>query len=449
MEAEMPYRVVHNPNGKFCVEKVDGGESMGCHDTESEAEGQMRALYASEKSVVSSTWINALGRVKSFIDSIIHGNTETVEVATVAENAQVDMSMSSTCPENVSIKDSVGDIVTPTETIDKNAFMVWKDQNGRFRFMCAYSNHFRDQDYPPEIISAQAHKEFIDRVEKGIDQYPELWHWHTPGTKWGVADWLCFTDEGFALASGYVLPGHEKEAELLSEMNGIRTSHGMPMSSIKYADDDGSIITRYTSTEISDLPAKCAANMLTDFRVLEVGNMIPQPKKDYLKAVGLSDETISGLEMRLEDKARAADTLGIEFKEAEVAAEPVAEPVVEPVVEVKEVEQPILTQAELVELLSVAGKSIQALNEHRAISDARIEELEKSLKGKEEKASTPPDSSSFLRKLLTLSPVGNESSAVKGNDALTKGPKETRAPAQSRIGIPFLDNLVAPSDEGG
>lgn len=44
----MPY-VIREEDGKFCLHKADGGESMGCHDSRAEAQAQMAALYANEK----------------------------------------------------------------------------------------------------------------------------------------------------------------------------------------------------------------------------------------------------------------------------------------------------------------------------------------------------------------------------------------------------------------
>jgi phage head maturation protease len=44
----MPYHI-EKRDDQFCVIKDDGGENEGCHDTEDEANAQMRALYASEQ----------------------------------------------------------------------------------------------------------------------------------------------------------------------------------------------------------------------------------------------------------------------------------------------------------------------------------------------------------------------------------------------------------------
>jgi hypothetical protein len=146
-------------------------------------------------------------------------------------------------------------------------FSVWKTKEGGYRWLAVYSNNFRDKDHPPEIISEASHKGFIEVVNAGIADYPELWHWHVPGTAWGKADTLDYVD-GFALAAGYVYPGHEQEAEALSQMDDIRVSHGMPSRTIVRSKQDPSIIEFHVTTEISPLPGWAAANPLTGFVIL-------------------------------------------------------------------------------------------------------------------------------------------------------------------------------------
>lgn len=43
----MPYRIVRQEE-EYCVEKTTDGKIMGCHSSEDDALGQMRALYAAE-----------------------------------------------------------------------------------------------------------------------------------------------------------------------------------------------------------------------------------------------------------------------------------------------------------------------------------------------------------------------------------------------------------------
>jgi hypothetical protein len=44
----MPWHIVKRDD-QWCVVKDDDGSNEGCHDTEAEAQAQMRALYANER----------------------------------------------------------------------------------------------------------------------------------------------------------------------------------------------------------------------------------------------------------------------------------------------------------------------------------------------------------------------------------------------------------------
>ena len=76
------------------------------------------------------------------------------------------------------------------ENANKNVhpFMVWKEADDEYRWLAVYSNKWRDEDSPPEILASAAHKEFVEAVDKGDWPYPELWLWHIPGSRFGVAD---------------------------------------------------------------------------------------------------------------------------------------------------------------------------------------------------------------------------------------------------------------------
>jgi len=185
---------------------------------------------------------------------------------------------------------------------DKNKFMVWKDEEtGLYRWFSVYSNNYRDRE--GDIISGESHKNFVKAVDDGLLDYPVLLHWHVKGTDWGKADWLHYDEEtGFALASGYVYEGHEKEAELLSLRENIGNSHGMPRVLLQRDEKDSSVIKSHVTIEISDLPIENAANQLTGFQILkEEKEMIPENKKDFLRSVGINDEQIDHIESSLKD----------------------------------------------------------------------------------------------------------------------------------------------------
>lgn len=203
-----------------------------------------------------------------------------------------------------------------------DTIMFFKQADGSYRWLASHTNNFQDTD--EDILSKDSHNKFVDMVDKGEVDYPELWHWHVPGTAWGKADMVAFdNDTGMMLSSGIVYKGHEAEAEALSELPyAIGVSHGMPKTSVRRDPDDPHVITEYITREISDLPLVNAANRLTHFVIHKEEVMpIPAAKKDYLKSVGIPDEVIDGIEATMQKSSDEAKKDGIVSKEAEGAVE--------------------------------------------------------------------------------------------------------------------------------
>jgi hypothetical protein len=283
--------------------------------------------------------------------------------------------------------------------------MLWKEADGSYRWLARYSNNLRDQDDPPEIISAQSHKSFVELVDKGEAEYPELWLWHRPEWKWGQATWLAYDDAGFALAAGTVDRGKEMIAEALSKMSSdtVRVSHGMPIQSIKRDGEDETIIVGHVTREISPLPAWAAANQRTGFYILqqEVDMALPRDKRETLvDEWGLPDELLGQLEEANDEEAKAAQDEGVESKEKEAQpdgesvedetkdADP--EPTTDEQPEPTEDEPPAaesVNREELVEAMGALGQAFQALNEQvgalagevKSLKEARAVEEETSL----------------------------------------------------------------------
>lgn len=138
----------------------------------------------------------------------------------------------------------------PKSAEQETGFRVWKQKDGTYRWLAVYSNNFRDDDNPPEIISRKSHKTFVEMVDKSIVPFPELWLWHIPGTRVGQADMVDFTTEGFAVASGTFDPGREKVAQSLAKMTDQGVSHGMLPHLMKRNADDPSIIDFHVTTEV-------------------------------------------------------------------------------------------------------------------------------------------------------------------------------------------------------
>jgi uncharacterized coiled-coil protein SlyX len=202
-------------------------------------------------------------------------------------------------------------------------FTIQKQADGTYRWMAVYSNKYRDRDNPPEIIAEESHLALVKAVESGAVDYPELWIWHIPGTAIGKADYLDYVD-GFAIAGGVIHPEHSEKARRLSQIPDLGVSHGMPPWSIKRRSDDGSIISRHITVEISPLPMDAAANTLTGFILEEtMEKSLKDSQREFLRRLGYSDTAIENLGKSVEAKAAEADELALESKQ-EDEAEPEA-----------------------------------------------------------------------------------------------------------------------------
>jgi len=273
------------------------------------------------------------------------------------------------------VKEALG---LKTKEQEPPGFMLWKEGD-TYRWLARYSNNLRDQDSPPEIISAQSHKSFVEMVDKGEADYPELWLWHRPEWKFGKATWLAYDDSGFALAAGTVDRDKESLAYALSKLpaDSLRVSHGMPITSIKRDPEDETIIVGHVTREISPLPAWAAANSYTGFQILptEVNSMaIPKDKRDSLvDEWGLPDELLGRLEQANAEEADKAAQDGVESKEKEAEVE--VEEVAETKDEATQDEQPAaeaaeappaaepVTRDELVEAMGALGNAFRVLTE--------------------------------------------------------------------------------------
>ena len=329
----------------------------------------------------------------------------------------------------------------PEEGGIDNGFHVWLEKD-RYRWLSLYTNKYRDDDVPPEILSEAAHEQFVKEVEAGIHPYPELWHWHTPGTRWGIADLLHYDkDTGIMLASGLVDEGHEKEAEAMIAMDEpIKASHGMPPEFIKREGEDKTIITNYVSREISDLPARYAANQLATFEAEEVKEkMIPEDKKSYLRKAGLTDERISAVEVAMDGKAKQAEVEKLEFKKKKEAEE-VVEPTETPEVEEPGVEAAPVTREEVAEAIV---ETVQPIAEAVTAIAESIGELKKSDETKiAETVQNIPAASIGAIIARNFSAIGAKKAKVDGRTKESKdGPEETEATAPlTHIG--FIDKML-------
>lgn len=208
------------------------------------------------------------------------------------------------------VKALVGRLFGGSKTARREGLLVVKQADGRMRWFARYSNAWEDRDR--EILTEASHKEYVDWAYKN-NTFPELWLWHTKGTRFGSADWLDFS-HGFAHASGLIDVGREPVAYKLAKMSGIGMSHGFVSA------QTGKYITAHRTFEISVLPLSRAAVWATDFNLVQAAD-----RKDYETMFGerrgflvevLGEEAVKGLEASSESMAKALTDAKVDYKEA-------------------------------------------------------------------------------------------------------------------------------------
>lgn len=324
----------------------------------------------------------------------------------------------------------------PPDTRAKNQAMIFKQDDGTYAFIGVYSNNYRDNDRPAEIISAKSHKDFTRKANAGKCPMPELWLAHEANYKVGQVDYLDYdeTDDGavFAVAFGHFDPGMEALAEELMGKS-LTMSHGMPTNTIQRNKADSTIIEQHESREITILAPGYEANPLTSFSVSgETSDKMSLSAREKIQSIlGLSDSVLDAVEAQNSAKGKAADAGGVERKSAPVEKEAESPAAEEPVVtpDASVVEAPI-TREEILEMVTEVetnGPQAQALVE----MSQRIDELFNSIKALTD-STTQSNKSRAEEVLDTLSPatlkgllyersiIGKPEAQVDGRSTLAK-----------------------------
>jgi hypothetical protein len=345
---------------------------------------------------------------------------------------------------------------------ERMSLLIYKDQGGTNRFVGVYSNNFRDDDRPPEIISELSHKKFVALVDSGFVDPPELWLWHEKLLKVGQSEWVAYDDSGFAIAGGYFNEGTEELVEILKQLDDVAMSHGMPKWSIGRDDADKSIIVEHITKEISLLPGWAAANKRTGFIILDEvkgkeneDNMaISQEKRDELASKwNISPDLLDALERQNSKEAIEATNAGVEHKEAdtevaeEVAEEAADETSAEEDVANATLQVDVSVNDEVARALEETMKGVITLSERLKDVEAAVKELSKSDAEKisQKQAATPLAS---MSELMNLSVLGKDETRVDGRTKFGKdAPLEREPEIEQRTGIPFIDKFITNADK--
>lgn len=189
-----------------------------------------------------------------------------------------------------------------------SAFRLYKEASGTLRWVMFASNNFKDRE--GEIFEEAAHKEFVAYLDRTKD-YPEAWLWHTPGTRWGQADFADY-DNGFLVVSGFVDAGKEMLAEALAaEAKELGVSHGYYYAK---ADEGTGVYRWYRSFEVSPLPLVAAANLWTGIDVIREEKSMNAAKRAWLEGK-LGKAQVDEIEAGRADLSKALRDRGVDYKE--------------------------------------------------------------------------------------------------------------------------------------
>lgn len=306
------------------------------------------------------------------------------------------------------------------EEMPDSTMGVIQTKDGSYRWFGHYTNNYKDRE--GDIISEEAHKEFVGYLKSNPDRMPLFRSWHIPGTdREQEADFVDYFD-GFMIASG---PLTDKEAEHLEKAIAFDDgqtgmSHGMFVLQRDPASPN--VITRYRTFEVSDLPLANAANGFTGINVKEVN--MTKDKLERLKA-SIGEEAANKVADQISDSKEVLEDLGVESKEEDVVVEEVSEEAEEVADEekeitpdVKELAEAIAKELGLEELSEILKKQGEQIKELTKEEDEKIAEKieDKSLGARLWRASS--DESNVIEKETLLEEEGE-----LADEAFTQDPE--------------------------
>lgn len=193
---------------------------------------------------------------------------------------------------------------------EDGAFTVFKGSDDKWYWIAKYTNAYQDKE--GEIFTEKAHEEYIMRVDMGLVDKPELWTWHTKGSKHGQADTV------FGVGRIMVAVGHfdnTKEAQTAIKFyqknaDKIKLSHGALAP--KWAIHDG-LIESYNTFEISTLPLGSEANPYTSYEAIKT--MQPDSKKLDWVATVLGKEKAEAIVKDTAEYSKSLDDMQVRYKD--------------------------------------------------------------------------------------------------------------------------------------
>ena len=195
---------------------------------------------------------------------------------------------------------------------ERNAIVITKDAKGDWRWVGWVSNNFMDWD--GDIISKEAHEEFVDWLDQHPEWAPAFLSWHTPKTiRKNRVDFWDFSN-GFLIMSGKLEPPEAEGLFKAQKVTNLGMSHGTLVLSRDPTDQR--VITKYRMYEASDLALENAANPFTTLEVC--AKEVQMDKQKYLAEILGSPEKAAAYLELAGAKQKELQEAGIEQKEVRI-----------------------------------------------------------------------------------------------------------------------------------
>lgn len=192
-------------------------------------------------------------------------------------------------------------------------------------WIAAHTNNLEDRDQ--EILTHKAHERYVARVNSGLVDMPELWHWHMKGTRYGQAKWLGHVGHVVVAVGTFddTPVGQAAEAHLKKNAKDYELSHGFTFPVWAF---DGKHYVDYNTFEISTLPKGKASNRYTPFTVIQE-DLMPVTDEQRLSLEAMFGDKAAEILQHVESAEKTVNKaveLGARYKDfSDVTEQPEAE----------------------------------------------------------------------------------------------------------------------------
>lgn len=313
--------------------------------------------------------------------------------------------------------------ITPNK--EQSDLVVFKGADGKNYWLASFTNNFKDRE--DEILSEHAHKEFEQRLDMKLTPMPELWAWHTEGTRHGKALSVWYQDHNMFAIGAFDDTVEAQKAMEYYRKTPVKLSHGFVAPT--WAFKNG-VYDSYNTFEISTLPPKVAANPYTSFEEIKA-MPVPESREAFIKE--LFGATAADVLAKVNAKTEASKQLSelVEFKDF---SSTVAKP---PVVDNETTKslgvlfsEVVEGQTELINFVKVQAEALRAKDTQitalKIEKDTEVSQLRSDIKALQTLVNAPPQR-----------PSQSTSTVVDPKTTNLKDTTPADDPMEKFFGVPF------------